>query len=347
MARVPRMRISESAQKILATGIYNRWYGICPSDFVKDDPVALQRWGENLVAWRDRDGKAYLQEDRCPHRGTPLSLARHDGDRLTCIYHGVEVLGDGVVGKVPGSPGSKLEGRCLVRTYPIKEFKGVIFAWYGDELHEEPASFDLPERLVSGEYEAILSYGEWRTPYRYMIDNNMDPMHGAYLHAVSHSMAAGSKEAEFEVVETNHGLRFQKKGQDSINFDWSEWYDNSIQGVCLEIPYPSTGGPGGNFGIVFHITPIDEVTSACFFWRHRKVSGWVKDVWRFLYKNRLEERHWHVLEQDRLVAEKIKPDADEHEHLYEHDMGVTRVRKILAEEAESQAKALKEAGFIN
>lgn len=347
MARVPRMRISEEAQKILSTGIRNRWYGICPSHFVKEGPLALKRWGEDLVAWRDTKGNVHLQEDRCPHRAAPLSLARHDGDRLTCIYHGVEVLGDGVVASVPGAPGSKLEGKCMVWTYPTKEFKGVIFAWYGDALHKDPAPFDLPERLVSDEFEAILSFGEWRTPYRYMIDNNMDPMHGAYLHAVSHSMAAGAKEAEFEVIKTNHGLRFQKKGQESINFDWSEWYDNGFQGVCLEIPYPSTGGPGGNFGIVFHITPIDDVTSACFFWRHRKVSGWVKDVWRFLYKNRLEERHWHVLEQDRLVAERIKPDADEHEHLYEHDLGLTQVRKLLAEEAEIQVKALQEAGHLN
>ena len=345
MVRIPRLRISEEAQNVLSTGVRNRWYGVCPSHFVEGEPLALQRWGEDLVAWRDREGNIHLQEDRCPHRSAPLSLARHDGDRLTCIYHGIEILGDGVVASVPGVLDSKLEGRCMVQTYPTKEFKGVIFAWYGDELHSEPAPFVLPERLVSNEYEAILSYCEWRTPYRYMIDNNMDPMHGAYLHAVSHSMAEGPKDAEFEVVETNHGLRFQKKDQDNMNFDWSEWYDNGFQGVVLEIPYPSTGGPGGNFGIVFHITPIDDVTSAIFFWRHRKVSGWVKNVWRFLYKNRLEERHWHVLEQDRLIAERIKPDADEHEHLYEHDLGLTQVRKLLAEEAEAQVQALKKAGI--
>jgi phenylpropionate dioxygenase-like ring-hydroxylating dioxygenase large terminal subunit len=347
MALIPRLRISKEAKKILAMGIRNRWYGIFPSNFVKEGPLALKRWGQDLVAWRDKAGKLYLQEDRCPHRGAPLSLARHDGDRLTCIYHGFEILGDGVVATVPSVQDSKLEGRCLVRTYPTKEFNGVVFAWYGDELHQDPAPFNLPERLVSNEYEAILSYGEWRTPYRYMIDNNMDPMHGAYLHAVSHSMAAGSKDAKFEVVATKHGLRFQKQGQENINFDWSEWYDNGFQGICLEIPYPSTGGPGGNFGIVFHITPIDEMTSACFFWRHRKVSGWVADVWRFLYSNRLEERHWHVLEQDRLVAERMGLDADKYEHLNEHDLGLIQVRKLLAEEAESQVQALKQAGHLN
>ena len=345
MVGPPRTKLSLEGQKILSTGVRNHWYGVIPAKLVGDRPLALKRWGEDLVVWRGSNGDIFLQEDRCPHRGAPLSIARHDGDRLRCLYHGIEVLGDGTVAKVPAVKGSNLEGKCLVRTYPTREYKGVIFAWYGDKLHLEPGLFQLPDRLVSDKYEAILCYTEWRTPYRYMIDNNMDPMHGSFLHKVSHSMGEGSLDAEFEAFETNYGLRFQKKDQSDENFDWSEWYDNGIQCVILEIPYPSNGGPGGNFGIVFHITPIDAGTSACFFWRHRKVEGWVKDVWRFLYKNRLEERHWHVLEQDRLVAESIKPDADEHERLYEHDLGLSRVRRLLCAEAESQANVLKEAGL--
>lgn len=345
MSTPPRATVSEYAQQILATGLRNRWYGICPSNFVTNRPVPLKRWGVDLIAWRDTDGAVHLQEDRCPHRAAPLSIARYDGTHITCLYHGLQIDGDGVVITVPGLADSALEGKCLVRTFPTEEHNGMILAWYGDPLNLTPASLDLPERLTSDDYEAILCYTEWRTPHRYMTDNNMDPMHGAFLHAVSHSMAAGAQEAEFETLDTNHGFAFQKKGQEDLNFDWSEWYDNSIQCVLLEIPYPSTGGPGGNFGIVFHITPIDETTSACFFWRHRKVTGWVKDTWRFLYKNRLEERHWHVLEQDRLVAETIKPDADEHERLYQHDMGLVRVRRLIADEAERQATALSAANF--
>ena len=164
-------------------------------------------------------------------------------------------------------------------------------------------------------------------------------MHGAYLHATSHSMKQGAKEARFGLRDTPTGFVFEKTDQKDLNFDWSEWYDNGFQAVCLEIPYPDTGGPGDNFGIVFHVTPIDEASSAIFFWRHRKVSGWQRDVWRFLYKNRLESRHWHVLEQDRLVSETMAGDADEHEYLYAHDLGLTRVRSLLAREAERQAKA--------
>jgi phenylpropionate dioxygenase-like ring-hydroxylating dioxygenase large terminal subunit len=339
--QLPRYRISGDAQRILDTGLRNKWYGICPAGRVADTPVSIRRWSRDLVLWRDRDGAVHLQDDRCPHRGAPLSIARHDGDRLTCAYHGAEVLGDGTLADLPGDPGCDLVGQCAVKTYPTEEHRGVIYAWLDDGLGTAVAPLSLPDRLTSDTYDAFLAYAEWRCPYRYMIDNNMDPMHGAFLHRVSHSMAEGTSEAEFTTRKTDTGFMFEKKGQKDVNFDWSEWYDVDFQAVCLEIPYPETGGPGGSFGIVFHITPIDDASCACFFWRHRKVSGWERDTWRFLYKNRLEGRHWHVLEQDRLVAERMAADADRNEYLYGHDVGVARVRKLMADEAEQQAQLLK------
>ena len=339
--QLPRYRISGAAQRILDTGLRNKWYGICPAGRVADTPVSIRRWSRDLVLWRDRDGEVHLQDDRCPHRGAPLSIARHDGDRLTCAYHGAEVLGDGTLADLPGDPGCDLVGQCAVKTYPTEEHRGVIYAWLDDGLGTAVAPLSLPDRLTSDTYDAFLAYAEWRCPYRYMIDNNMDPMHGAFLHRVSHSMAEGTSEAEFTTRKTDTGFMFEKKGQKDVNFDWSEWYDVDFQAVCLEIPYPETGGPGGSFGIVFHITPIDDASCACFFWRHRKVSGWERDTWRFLYKNRLEGRHWHVLEQDRLVAERMAADADRNEYLYGHDVGVARVRKLMADEAEQQAQLLK------
>ena len=112
----------------------------------------------------------------------------------------------------------------------------------------------------------------------------------------------------------------------------------------LEIPYPKTGGPGGNFHIVGMCTPISPTKTAIVFWRCRKVSGWQRDTWRFLYKNRLEARHWHVLEQDRLMIEEFEPDANHREMLYQHDIGLVKARKLMRAKAEAQLKALAEAG---
>ncbi len=90
-------------------------------------------------------------------------------------------------------------------------------------------------------------------------------------------------------------------------------------------------------------TPIDAETTAVFFWRYRRVEGWERDVWRFLYRTKLEERHWVVLEQDRTMLEAMAFDADQAENLYQHDLGVIRLRRLYRAQAEAQAKALQQA----
>ena len=74
----------------------------------------------------------------------------------------------------------------------------------------------------------------------------------------------------------------------------------------------------------------------------RKVApGWARDTWRFRYRDRLEARHWHVLEQDRVLLEDLAPNANEHEHLYDHDMGVVRLRRVMRSAAQEQIEAEK------
>src|SRR5687767_9944761 len=96
--KVTKPEITEhDIEKLLSMGIRNRWFALCPSDVITDRPVSLFRLGLKLVLWREPHGTLHVQDDHCPHRGAPLSLARHLGDRLSCIYHGVEIGGDGKV----------------------------------------------------------------------------------------------------------------------------------------------------------------------------------------------------------------------------------------------------------
>ncbi len=316
-------------EQVLVNGLDNRWYAICPSSFLKDTPISLRRLGFKLALWRDSDGTPYALEDHCPHRGAPLSVGIPLGDKIACGYHGVQIRCDGTVLSVPGSPGCKLEGSRPTLSFHLKETRGAIFLYKSQVNIDEPPPLILPEQLTSDEYESFLCYVEWGADYRYVIDNVMDPMHGTFLHKQSHAMSAGARSAEFKLEDTEHGFLFSKAGQRDVNFDWSEFADTNYQWQRLDIPYPKSGGPGGSFGIAGSCTPITPNSSAVFFWRTRKVSGWQRDVWRFLYKNRLEARHWAVLEQDRAVLEVMEPDANQREHLYQHDVGVMRARRQL------------------
>jgi phenylpropionate dioxygenase-like ring-hydroxylating dioxygenase large terminal subunit len=320
-------------------GLKNYWYPVLPSWAVHDAPVGITRLSENIVLWRDENGAIKALEDRCPHRGARLSMGWNLGDRVACWYHGVEVDGTGTVRDVPAVESCPLEGQSCVRSYPAEERNGAIFLYFGDDPQAEPGDLVLPDELTSDEYSSFLCTAVWKCNYRYAVDNVMDPMHGAYLHAVSHSMASGDKSAEMKARKTDTGFVFEKTTQAGVNFDWVEFGDTGALWLRLSIPYQKKYGPGGPFYIIGFATPMDEDHTQVFFWRVRKVQGWQRNVWRFLYRERLEGLHWNVLEQDRIVLEQMAPNARDHEFLYQHDVGLSRLRRILRNKAREQVEA--------
>src|SRR5215212_10080519 len=51
-------------------------------------PVRLRLLSEDLVAFRDTDGRAGLLGQHCPHRGASLFFGRNEESGLRCVYHG-------------------------------------------------------------------------------------------------------------------------------------------------------------------------------------------------------------------------------------------------------------------
>lgn len=326
----------DPVEQLVSNGVNERWYPVLPSHLLADGEVReIRRFGYRIALWRDESGEVRALEDYCPHRGAPLSAGRSLGDRLRCPYHWVEVRHDGVVTKVPGSPGCQLEGSRPTRFFPAVEAAGAIFLFKSADPHpESPPKLDLPEQLTADEYSNFLCYIEWRGDYRLIADNVIDPMHGAFLHRQSHSMAEGEMTAEFVMNDTETGFVFAKDGQSGVNFDWTEFGDTDVMWMRLEIPYPPTGGPAKTFGIIGMYTPAGDGLTSVFFWRTCRIEGWQRDVWRFLYRNRLEARHWQVLEQDRALLERMEPDG--RERLYSHDRGLARLRRYITATAREQ-----------
>ncbi|MCP8687683.1 aromatic ring-hydroxylating dioxygenase subunit alpha [Marinobacterium sedimentorum] len=344
------MNDKQSIESYLDLGLRNRWYPVVASWEVATSPVGITRLGDNIVLWRDRDGQVHALEDRCPHRGARLSLGWNLGDRVACWYHGVEVRGDGEVADVPAISNCPMSGTKCVRSYPVIEKHGAVFVWFGLDASSVPDDLVLPEQLESDNWSSFLCTADWACNHRYAVDNVMDPMHGSYLHGSSHSMAEGERSADMRVVDTEHGFRFEKVGQSGVNFDWVEFGDSGTFWLRLSIPYQQKFGPGGEFWIVGQATPIDANNTRVFFWRARQVQGWQRDTWRFLYRNRLEKLHWDVLVQDQIILEQMAPDARNHEFLYQHDVGLSRLRRLMKKMAQQQlaqieaAAPCKEAG---
>jgi hypothetical protein len=76
----------------------------------------------------------------------------------------------------------------------------------------------------------------------------------------------------------------------------------------------------------------------------RRAGGLARESWRFLYRATLEARHWFVLQQDRTMLAGLPADAPTREMLYQHDIGVARMRRIMTRQVRDQLAAETAAG---
>ena len=67
------------------------WLPACMSEEVADcdgAPVRVRMLGEDLVAFRDTEGRVGVLDEHCPHRRASLLFGRNEDCGLTCLYHG-------------------------------------------------------------------------------------------------------------------------------------------------------------------------------------------------------------------------------------------------------------------
>jgi vanillate O-demethylase monooxygenase subunit len=105
------------------------WYVAATCDELGDAPLGRRLLDRDIALWRSQDGHAVAFDDRCAHRGFPLSDGHVDRDRLVCGYHGCAYDVDGRCVHVPTQPDVPTGMR--VRAYPILEEPPFIWIWLG------------------------------------------------------------------------------------------------------------------------------------------------------------------------------------------------------------------------
>ena len=172
-------------------------------------PVRVRLLGEDLIAFRDTNGKIGLLGEHCAHRGTSLFFGRNEACGLRCVYHGWKY---GVEGNVLETPAEPLESdfRKKLRhtAYPCQEVAGVIFAYMGppEKVPLLPCYewFDLGEKQVF----TVKSFLECN--YLQGLEGDFDSSHTSFLHNNNIPDAARLKRdgaPMLEAEETGYGMR--------------------------------------------------------------------------------------------------------------------------------------------
>ncbi len=144
-------------------------------------PVRVRLVGEDLIAFRDSDGKIGLLGNHCPHRGASLFFGRNEESGLRCVYHGWKYDVSGACVDMPNEPPeSNFKHKIQHTAYPCQEKGGVIWAYLGPPEKQPP----LPDyewmRLPEGSSYISKTFEDCN--YLQAIEGGVDSSHSSFLH---------------------------------------------------------------------------------------------------------------------------------------------------------------------
>ena len=247
------------------------WQPVLASRNVTSRPREVRILGEDLLIFRDGNGRPGLLYPRCMHRGTSLFWGHVEPDGIRCCYHGWKFSVEGECLEQPCEPEGGLN-RAAARQpwYPVQERYGMVWTYMGPaEKQPVMPRFDNLEGL--GEQEDFFvfdnSFGAHRDPdgpevapysWLHMNDNIMDPFHVQVLHS-TFSEVQFVKEfevmptVEFEYIEAGVIYKAYRKLDDGREVDRiSTWLAPNIMSV------PSTElAAGRSMGVAF-VVPVDD-----------------------------------------------------------------------------------------
>jgi 5,5'-dehydrodivanillate O-demethylase len=124
-----------------------------------------------------------------------------EGDDLRCFYHGWKYNADGQCVEQPAEPEPFCE-RIRVKSYPVQEYLGYVFAYLGEG--DPPPLPRFPE-FESGEVEVHTQF--LACNYFQRVENALDSVHTAFVHRYPYGFKYGLVgDARISVVETDWGL---------------------------------------------------------------------------------------------------------------------------------------------
>jgi nitrite reductase/ring-hydroxylating ferredoxin subunit len=154
--------------------------------------LKLRILGEDLIAFRDGQGKPGLVHPRCAHRGTTLYYGKVEERGIRCCYHGWlwDVQGHCLEQPCEADAGRKHRDKVRQPWYPLEERYGLVFAYLGPPAKKPVLPrYDCLEELAPGEFieaddSSIGGGGPPLIPCNWLQhwENVVDPFHVPILH---------------------------------------------------------------------------------------------------------------------------------------------------------------------
>lgn len=159
--------------------------------------------GEDLIAFRDTQGRVGLLGAHCSHRGAPLFYGRNEECGLRCVYHGWKYDVNGNCLDMPSEPPeSNFKDKIRHTAYPCQERGGVVWTYMG-KLRPLPSLPEMEWNLVPDENGYLAKRIQFCN-FAQALEGEIDQSHVSFLHAPADQLKP-------EIFEGSDGVSLWRK----------------------------------------------------------------------------------------------------------------------------------------
>lgn len=270
------------------------WVPVCLTEEVSEpdgDPVHARILGEDLVVFRDTEGRVGVMDEYCPHRRVSLVYGRNEDCGLRCLYHGWKMDVEGTVIEMVSEPAaSSMAEKVKHKAYKVQEWGGMVWAFMGpqDQVPEFVPPSWAPERDTKVSIAKVLVPCNWAQ----ILEGAIDSAHSSSLHSSDFVPArVGGAEAtdknwlrpstdkapRMQVHRTPYGFRYAAIRRPITNAAQNDY----IRSTVFVAPGTVLIPPNNLYNVANVNVPMDDTNTVFYFiaWGARETTP-DTETWR-------------------------------------------------------------------
>lgn len=259
------------------------WVPVCLVEEVPEadgTPVKARILGEDLVVFRDTEGRVGVLDEYCPHRRASLVFGRNEEGGLRCLYHGWKMDVKGNVLEMVSEPqASTMACKVKQKAYPVQEWGGFVWAFMGPQ--DQVPAFEPPRWAPTAEARVSIAKVVLPVNWAQILEGAIDSAHSSSLHSSDMVPArvqgaeandkswlrpSTDKAPRLQVDRTDYGFRYAAIRRPIFNAQTHDY----VRTTVFVAPWTVLIPPNNLYNVANVNVPMDD-THTCFYfiaWGH-------------------------------------------------------------------------------